>query len=104
MKNFLFTESMLSAAWFCGLKPDCSKMRFVCQNLVRGSKNKKKFKLIYTPTLGQLDEGYYLKIVLLNFTKLSVEFQLIEILAFIGAMSNAMQNQYHIHFKKRGNH
>ena len=40
------------------------------------SGNKVKKVLTHTPTLGQLDEGYCLKIVLLNFTKLSVEFQL----------------------------
>ena len=39
----------------------------------------KKSVLAHTQTLGQKDEGYCINIVLLNFTKSSVEFQLIEI-------------------------
>ena len=43
------------------------------QDLVSGHKVK-KFVLTHTTTLGQ-DEGYCLKIVMLNFTKLSIKFQ-----------------------------
>ena len=45
---------------------------------MKGRKNQ-KFILAHTQMLGQYDEGYNLKIDLLNFIKLSVEFQLIEI-------------------------
>ena len=49
------------------------------QDLVRGHKVK-KYVLTHTPTLTS-------KIILLNFIKLSVEFQLIEIWAFIARIS-----------------
>ena len=48
---------------------------------------------------------FSLKIVLLNFIKISVEFQLIEISAFIARRPyNSMQNQYRVNYHKRGNH
>ena len=52
-----------------------------------GGHKVKKSILTRTQTLGQYDQGYCLKIVLLNFTKLSVGFELTEILAFIARTS-----------------
>ena len=78
LKNLYRTENMLSGAWFCVLLSDLSKTLFGTQDLVIGHKVKKSV-LTHTPTLGQCFLLFSLKIVLLNFTKLSVEFQLIEI-------------------------
>ena len=69
------TENTLSGAWFCELMADWSKTLLGSQDLVSGHKIKKSV-LTTTPTLGQYDEGYCLKLFLLSFTKLSVEFQL----------------------------
>ena len=73
MKSLLFSENTLTAAWFCELQSDWAKILFGSQNLVKDHKVKKHIQLLVdTPTVGQQNEGYYLKIVLLNFSKLSV--------------------------------
>ena len=71
-KNLYRTENMLSGVWFCELLSDWSKILFGSRDLVSGHKVKKSI-FTHTPTLGQL-VFFSSKIVLLNFTKLSVKF------------------------------
>ena len=59
------------------LESDWSIRFLESHDLVRDYKVTKPI-LAHTPTLGQYDVGYHLKIVLLNFTKLSVRFKFIE--------------------------
>ena len=73
MKNLVCTENQLSAVWFGELLTDWSKRLLGYQYLLIGHKVKKSI-IAHTPTLGQYDEWYCLKIAQLNFTKLSVKF------------------------------
>ena len=74
------------------------------QDLVSGHKVK-RFRINPHSNASQVRWGYCLKIVLLNFTKLSVEFSLLRFEHLLpGRPYNSMQNQYRVNYQKRGNH
>ena len=77
LNNLYRTENTLSGAWFCELLSDWSKTLFGSQDLVSGRKVKKS--ICPHSKCRPVSVFLSLKIVLLNFTKLSLEFQLIEI-------------------------